>query len=426
MTGSRAELALVAALRQEPDFSALKSLPSLDSSTGRTLLQWLDRSGLALPLLRQLRRQNATSQLSDSFHRALCQRSAANAARTRDILEEAQRLNSAFCCFGVTAVVLKGITLAPDFCDDLALRHQVDFDFLVDPEQVHRAADALGSCGYFTAAVNESGETCFLTPLNHIPSRNDDLYALQRQRQVDLHTSLWEPCPWLPAQAPKDCLKLARLQNIAGANYWSLSLEDKFLLQVLHTFRHSFRSWIRLSWLFEIGKCLDNHQHDDQLWNRVVTRAGDTRLTKSIFAFVLGLVHRLFAVPVPVILRNWTADAMTLPLCAWLDYFAPRWATSDWPGSLNNLLLAAEFIPDSNLRIRYWRSRLLPGKTQTSLGTVKTTDTKNFLRLQAARAAYVAHRAAVHLKDIAAFPVQLFRWKRALESCRRLGFGQHW
>jgi hypothetical protein len=425
MTDLQAKLAIVTALRQAPDFSGLKSLPSLDSSTGRNLLQWLDRSGLALPFLHQLQRRNATTQLSDSWHRALCQRLTANTARTRDMLGEAQRLNTAFSSFGVAAAVLKGITLVPDFCDNLALRHQVDFDFLVGPGQVHQAADALHSLGYSAFSVNGAGEICFLTPLKHIPSLNDDLYALQRQRQVDLHTSLWEPCSWLPVQAPEDCLKLARPQNTAATDYLSLSLEDKFLLQVLHTFRHSFRSWIRLSWLFEISKCLHTHWQDDQLWNRVIARAGDTRLTKSIFAFVLGLTHRLFGVSVPVALRNWTADAMTLPLCTWLDYFALRWAMADWPGSLNNLFLTAEFIPNASLRAQYWRSRLLPGRTQTSLGAVRTIDTKNCLRLQSARAAYVAHRAAVHLKDIAALPVQLFRWKRALESCRRFGFDEH-
>lgn len=425
MTDSQTKLAIVTALRQEPDFSELRSLPSPDSSTGRHLLQWLDRSGLALLFLQQLQRHSVMSRLSDSWRHALGQRLTANVVRTRDMLDEAQRLNAAFSSFGVAAAVLKGITLVPDFCDDLALRHQVDFDFLVNPAQVHQAADALRSLGYFAAHVNEAGETCFLTPLTHIPSSKDDLYALQRQRQVDLHTSLWEPCSWLPAQAPRDCLTLARPQNIAGTNYLGLSLEDKILLQVLHTFRHSFRSWIRLSWLFEIGKCLHNHQHDNQLWKRVITRAGDARLTKSIFAFILGLADRLFGATVPVTLRNWTADAMTLPLYAWLDYFALRWATSDWPGSLDNLFLAPEFIPDAGLRAQYWRSRLLPGKTQTSLGAVTTTGTKNFLRLQAARAAYLAHRAAVHAKDIAAFPVQLFRWRRALESCRRLGFNEH-
>lgn len=425
MTDSQTKLAIITALRHEPDFSAMNSLPPLDGPAGHRLLQWLDRSGLAFPFLRQLQNHNVTAQLSDSWQHVLCQRLTANAARTRDMLGEAQRLNTAFNALGVTAAVLKGITLAPDFCDDLALRHQVDFDFLVDPEQVYQAADALRSCGYSSARVNELAETCFLTPLNHIPSRSDDLYALQRQRQVDLHTSLWESCPWLPVQAPEDCLRRARLQNIAGTNYLSLSLEDKFLLQVLHTFRHSFRSWIRLSWLFEISKCLHHHRHDAQLWNCVVTRAGNTHLTKSIFAFVLGLVIRLSGVRIPATLCEYSADALTLPLCTWLDHFALDWAISDWPGSLSNLFLTPEFIPDANLRGQYWRSRLLPGKAQTSLGAVKTASTKNFLRLQVARAGYLAHRAAVHLRDIAALPIQQFRWKRALESCRRLGFDGH-
>jgi Uncharacterised nucleotidyltransferase len=425
MTDAPTKLAIVAALQQEPDFAALKSLPPLESSTGRHLLQWLDRSGLALPFLRQLQHHNVTALLPDSWRGALCQRLAANAARTRDMLDEAQRLNAAFSSFGVTAAVLKGITLAPDFCDDLVLHHQVDFDLLVEPKQVHRAANALRSCGYSAASINEVGETCFLTPLSHIPSRADDLYALQRQRQVDLHTSLWEPCSWLPVEVPEDCLKLARLQNIAGVNYLSLSLEDKFLLQVLHAFRHSFRSWIRLSWLLEIGKCMQNHRYDVGLWRRVIARAGDARLIKSIFALVLGLVARVFRVSIPLVLSDWSAAATTVPVRAWLDHFALDWAIADWPGSLNNLFLTAEFIPDPALRAQYWRSRFLPGKAQTSLGVINPAGIKNFLRLQTARAGYVAHRAAVHLKDMAALPIQQFRWKRALASCRRLEFDEH-
>jgi len=425
MTNSGPKLAILAALRQGPDVFALKPLPTLNKPRGRVLLKWLDRSGLALTFLRQLQNHGAASQLSEAWHHALCQRLAANAARTRDMLEEAQRITAAFCSFEVTAALLKGITLAPDFCDDLILRHQVDFDFLIDRQEVHRAADALRSCGYSAASLNESGESCFLTPLLHIPSRNDDLYAMQRQRQIDLHTSLWEPCAWLPVQVPQDCLKFARPQTIAGVDYLSPSLEDKFLFQVLHAFRHSFRSWIRLSWLLEIAKCIDNHTDDAELWGRVVSRAGDTHLSKSIFAFVLGLVTRLFGIPAPEVLRSWCADSLTLSLCAWLDHFGVDWAISDWPGSLNNLFLTAEFIPDSSLRAKYWRSRLVPGKTQTSLGSVAANDAKKFLRLQAARVGYVAHRAAVHLKDIVALPIQQFRWRRALESCRRPGFDKN-
>src|SRR6266403_1228918 len=271
--------------------------------------------------------------------------------------------------------------------------------------------------------LNESGETCFTTPLQHIPSRHDDLYVRQRHRQVDLHTSLWEDCPWLLVESPQDCLKKAQRQCVNGVEFLSLSLEDKFLLQVLHAFRHSFRSWVRVSWLLEISNCIANHQQDEAFWYRVIGRTSNARLAKSIFAFIVGLVSRLFQSPLPSPIKSWTADATTPSLRAWLDYFALDWAISDWPGSLNNLFLIEEFIPDRRLRMRYLRSRLLPRRSQASLGAVEATDTINSFRLETARIRYLAYRGVVHLKDIASLPGRLIRWKRALEASRRLTCG---
>jgi hypothetical protein len=105
---------------------------------------------------------------------------------------------------------------------------------------------------------------------------------------------------------------------------------------------------------------------------------------------------------------------MTPPLRAWLDHFALDWAISDWPGSLNNLFLTQEFIPDQKLRMNYWRSRLLPRKSQTSLGEVVAANAINSLQLEMARIRYLAYRGTVHLKDIALLPRQWIRWKRAL------------
>ena len=423
MNDSCPKRALLAALGCEPEFSHLRNLPALSSQGGRNLLRWLDRGGLALALLRRLQNHKAEPQISEAWLHILEQRQARNLDRTRDMLEEARRVNAALRLFDVTAAFLKGFTLSPDFCDDPALRHQTDFDILVPPGSVHRAADALRSCGYSTPFLSESGETCFLTPLEHIPSANADLYDIQRQRQDDLQTSVEDSCSWLPVETPQDCLAHAHPQNICGVEFLSLSLEDKFLVQVLHAFRHSFRSWIRLSWLLEIACCMEKRRENSALWHRVTRRAGPTRLTKSIFAFVLGLTNRLFHTPVPSVLSSWASEAMTLPLRAWLEHFAIDWAISDWPGSLNNLFLTAEFIPDPSLRRQYWRSRLLPEKRHASLGAVTTTSPRKFLQLQAARLSYVAHRAVAHLKEIAALPRQQLRWKRALESSGRPGFG---
>jgi Uncharacterised nucleotidyltransferase len=426
MTDAGPKRAALAALGYEPEFSSLALLPGLDSQVGVALLRWLDWSGLALPLWGRLLRQNASDQLSEEWRCALRERFARNAERTRDMLEEAQRLNAAFRSFGVLVATMKGFSLSPDFCDDPYLRHQVDFDFLASAKDVRASALALESCGYSTTHLNQSRETCFQTELREIPSAEDDIYRLQRQRQADLHISIWEPCSWLPVEAPADCLEHARLQNTHGIEYLGLALEDKFLLHVLHAFRHSFRSWMRVAWLFEIAQCLEKHREDVVLWNRVTQRPGSARLTKRIFAFVLGLVERLFRTPIPTPLRAWTRDAMTHSLSTWLEHFAFEWATADWPGNLNNLLLASEFIPDPQLRMQYWRSRLLPKKAQASLGAVAVTSTKEFFKLQAARLKYAANRAALQLKDIAALPKQQLRWRRALGSSRRANFDANW
>jgi hypothetical protein len=90
------------------------------------------------------------------------------------------------------------------------------------------------------------------------------------------------------------------------------------------------------------------------------------------------------------------------------------WAISDWPGSLTNLFLAAEFIPERNLRLQYCRSRLFPRKSHASMGVISITGRNMFLRLQTARLSYLAHRTAVHLKEMVSLPIQHLRWKRAL------------
>jgi hypothetical protein len=130
----------------------------------------------------------------------------------------------------------------------------------------------------------------------------------------------------------------------------------------------------------------------------------------------------LFHCSTPPAVRVWTAEAKTPSLTAWLDHFSVNWAIADWPGSLENLFVAAEFIPDANLRRQYWRSRLFPKKASTSLGERSYVTRKQWLRWQAVRFDYVSHRAAMHIKEIIALPLQQMRWRRATHASRRLGF----
>jgi hypothetical protein len=410
--------AVLAAFQRQPDFTALTTLSALRPKANRDLLRWLDQSGLALTFLSRLQVLDAVPLIPGDLRSALSQRSARNAERLRDMLQEFQRLTDAFRNHGVFAATLKGFTLAPDFCEHLSLRHQTDFDFLVDPGDVPVAAEALHSCGYSTPSLSHSGESCFTTPLLHAPSRQDDLYSLQHHRQVDLHTSIWENYPWLSVSVPSDCLDHAEPSVVHSVPCYGLSLEDKFLTQVFHLFRHSFRFWIRLSWLLEICRCMEVHREDELLWRRVIARAGEDHLTKSIFAFVLGLANRLFDCCVPPLLLSWSSTGLTHSMRTWLNYFSVDWAISDLPGSLKNLFLTGEFIPDRKRRLHYLRSRLLPRKGQTSVGDVATPNVASSLKLKSAQLQYLAHRSVVHAKDLLCLPWEQFRWKRALMVAR--------
>ena len=418
MSDPRCKRAVLAALSYQPDFSGIACFPPLNSQDGQHTLRWMDQSGLSLIFLHQLQSLGRTGSISDDWSNALHQRSARNIERTRDLLEEFKRVNDALRTYGVIAAALKGFTLVPDFCKELSLRHQSDLDFLIYPDSIENAAIALQSLGYSTTHLNTAGESCFVTPLRHIPSSHDDLYALQHHRQVDLHTAICEDSPWLRLELPEDSLQQAQTRDSNGVQALSLSLEDKFITQVFHAFRHSFRSWVRLSWLLEIGRCMELHRQHTAFWNRVIERAKSSRWTRNVFALVLGLVTRLFQTPIPAPLQCWTMEAMSLRLRAWLNVFGVDWAISDWPGSLKNIFLITDFIPDRKLRIEYCRSRMLPKRSHASLGAVAATDRNMFFRLQSARLNYVAGRSAAHLKQIIDLPLQHLRWKRALYASR--------
>jgi hypothetical protein len=426
MTEPRTKRVVLAALGQKPEFAGLPNFPTVSTRAGSGLLRWLDRSGLALVFLGQLRRYGQSTRLSDEWLQCLSSRLARNVERTEDMLQEAQRIQSGFRAHGVPAVTLKGFTLWPDFCDDSCLRHQVDFDYLVAPQNLVFASRVLQVLGYHVGQLNESGESRFYTPSRHIPSSNDDLYVKQHQRQVELHTSIWENCDWVAARPPDDCLDHAQPQMIDGVEHLGLSLEDKFVFHVLHAFRHSFGTWSRVSWLYEVSWCMQKHHGNEALWERVIKRAGAGALTKSMFAFVLGLVNRLFHAQVPKALQSYAVDSMSLPLRTWLDHFACDWVISDGPGRLSNLFLTPEFIPDREVRKRYWRKRLFPHKLEATMASDSAPKAGQFFGLQAARLRYLAHRFNTHIQDLAVLPMQQIRWKRALEASRRSNFGQIW
>lgn len=401
-------------LQREPDFSGLADIPALRSKAGERLLCWLDYSGLALNFLRSVECSDEAAHLPKDWRNVLKRRMDRNATRLKDMLGEFRRLNDAFRANGVKYVTMKGFSLLPDFYDDAVLRHQTDFDFLVEPNDVESAAAVLQSLGYSTPRLSRTEESSFTTPLSKVPSHKDDLYAIQQHRQVDLHVSLTEKSEWIQLRVPDDCMSRAVDMNLYGIQFWALALPDRFVCQVLHAFRHCFRSWVRLSWLMEIGRCMEMHAENDNLWSSVIELSGNDVVAKRIFGFVLCLTNQLFKFRISSQLRAWTEQGMTKSIRVWLDHFSEKWALADWPGNLSNLLLAPEFIPDRKLRNEYLASRLFPKKAVAAVESLRGPATKKPLLGNVQQWIYVAQRSRVHLKDLLALPADLLRWKFAL------------
>jgi hypothetical protein len=417
MTSLGVKLAVFGALAAKPDFSRLAILHKLSARGRKDFLAWLDRGGLSLYLLDQTERHARSNLLPADLRSALGQKAQSNLRRSKDMWAEFLRVTGSFEAGGVRAATMKGFSLVPDYCASSALRHQTDFDFLVDPASVVPAAGALRSCGYVARRLSTSGESYFTTPSNVTPRAGDDIFELQRHRQIDLHVAVWDPVEYLDLALPTDCLAKAQPRVIRDRSVLCLGDEDQFLLQVGHAFKHMLRSWIRPSWLFEISRFLASRR-DPEFWRRVQERAGDSATVRRALAMVLLTVQEVFGEVAPERIHSWFAPAVTDRLRLWVQHCAREWVAADWPGSLSNLLVAREFARDPASYRAYLVSRIRPARAQLSIGETRSQG----LRLEArlAAAGYLALRARKHLAELARLPLTLFRWNRAVRASAAL------
>jgi Uncharacterised nucleotidyltransferase len=409
---------LLGALRPVPDFSGLSTLHESSSSQLRNLLRWLDQSGLALYLLTQLQDHGVLEAVPDEFRVALQHRLKANRERTRAMNGEFERLVQSFRQNGVQFCALKGLTLTPEFCPSAELRHQTDFDFLVAPGWLENAKQAVRSCGYEQQAT-EAHEVTFATPLLHVPSPHDDIYAIARHREVDLITTLHQTTHGVSIDAPTGVFDRVENKTLQGLSFPALRAEDMFCLQVMHAFRHLLGSWIRVSWLFEIGYFMDRHYGDANLWRTVSERMGLHAKARNAFGLVVSLTKTLFPRRIPQALDNWCLRSLPARIEAWVAQFGLKTAISDLNGAKWTLFVHREFVDDPDSWNSYVRQRIFPVGRGSSIGTVQTTDVGTRMRARLSQLRHTMHRSIFHAGTLFSLPLEAIRWKYAQRSLER-------
>jgi hypothetical protein len=328
---------------------------------------WLDDAGLAFYFLQKLKNTDTAGTVPTWVISRLEQSFASNQQRVRDMSHRFAVLNQKFNECGVRYAVLKGLSLVPQFCPDASLRHQGDFDYLVDDQSILAAQQVLQEAGYRLKRPCSSQESIFLIPGTGKPSRGPAQYSARAPHAVELHLDIWDrdqhKLPLMPRLFSVERTRTQRWNDFA---FPALEDDDAFLLQVMHACQHLFTYWIRMSCLYEIGYFLNQRASDASLWNRIEQCVGDNLMLREFVVVISELVAKLFAPNLPPLVRFW-GSRIRPGTRVWIENYARRWTFSELPAhefrvfpTTKLVLFLHQQYRDAGTQRHFVRDRVLP------------------------------------------------------------------
>lgn len=374
---------------------------------------WLDASGLALYLLDWLRSHAAEDAIPDSVMERLEQRHADNEQRTTTLFVEFARINAAFRASGMEYANLKGFTLVPDYCPDLSLRCQMDFDFLVDAAQAEPCVALLRTLGYSLMTSNAHVME-FKSHAGRVPHIRD-LYKPRPQRAVEIHL-----CDDAGIELQSRQLRHSRMLGINGIDVAALTAEDMFLGQASHLFRHVRSEWTRVSWLLEFRHFVICHRTDAKFWLAVERKAMEAPGASLAVGVALHLAERAFGMFAPRELRDWSAARLPASVALWIERYGDEVLLASFPGSKLYLILERE-LDSSRKMSSTIRRRLLPMRTPARVTSAASGGVGERFRAFQFQLRYFLFRLRFHFVHTPRYLWEAWRWRRFPRSSDGLG-----
>jgi len=333
-----------------------------EESWQRTL-SWLDLSGLALYFRHRLETTQQLSMIPTPVRQRLDSCAGANRVRASAMGEELKAINQTFMGVGIHPVVLKGLTLVPDYCPDPAMRTQYDHDLLIRPQSEGRAKRALEAAGYRRKNSETEEPAVYRRPDEKLRYAADfeALYSQRLGRSIELHLRLWEQGgERIDVNLPQDFVERAVRRRVHDFEIVCLSDEDALVFQVLHAFRHILRNWCRLSVFLEIAYFLNRRAADTSFWRRFVERTDTLRSVSEATAVVFGLAEILFGgLSPPEIKARQSSDSFAA-LALWVRRYGRAAALTNFRSNKYSLFLHREFVTDPVVWADIRRRRLFP------------------------------------------------------------------
>jgi len=326
-------------------------------------LPWLDISGLALYFRQRLATTEQLSLIPGPVRQRLDSCARANGIRAAAMVEELKTLNEIFIGVGIHPMVLKGITLVPDYCPNSAIRTQYDHDLLIQPESEDRAKHALEAAGYRRKNSETEEPAVYYRPNEKLRFATDfeALYSQRLARPIELHLRLWEQGgERIDINLPENFFERAVKRRVHDFEILCLSDEDALVFQVLHAFRHILRNWCRLSVFLEIAQFLKRRASDSDFWRRFVELTDTLRWAPEATAVVFDLAELLFGGPSPPEVRARQSSDSFAALTLWTRRYGRPAALTNFRSSKHSLFLHREFIKNPVIWAGIRRQRLFP------------------------------------------------------------------
>lgn len=369
---------------------------------------WLITSGLALHLLCTLRETHSESVVPGKYLHRLGDLYDASGPRTDELRRDLLALNRRFQALGVPYVNWKGFALEPEFCPDIRLRNQTDYDLIIQPEDRDLFHGALLDAGYIRFQQLEHEWRYDLSPGDQYSL--EDVYRRKPHRRVELHLGMDSP-PVKGTPMGFECLLERRqIRTMDGVAFPVLAAEDAFVAHASHAGKHALVGWVRLAWLLELQTFARRHADDVPFWQGVEGRVDDSSAVSVALALALaGCVwpHSLSGVLSHVV------EVLPPNLLRWLDQHGRDFALSDFPGTKLHLFLHRELL-DGTAFHNLERSALYPVKVPLKVAYAPAeAPVSRRARAAGNQARFVLKRLKFHMIENARYLWMKRRWERA-------------
>lgn len=386
-------------------------LSALSSRQWRSLLHWLDYSGLALYFLDRMQELRLVHWIPAAVLERLRQNQADNTERTWAMLREAIAIHASFQQAGLSCAILKGLSLSPLAAPRPELRSQFDLDFLVAELDACHARGILERRGYRLYSANSR---TLEFKFNERPGVSlKELYKNLPSFAVELHL---EPA----VGSHYSVLRRVCRREILGTSISVLLPVDLLLGQGLHAFKHLRGEFTRASQLLEFRRHVLARYRDNAFWADLKAIGEEMPGVSLALGTVILLITSVMGEFAPDSLTSWTVRCLPGPVQLWVELHGRRAVFGSIPGSKLYVLLESWLERKDSTANHSVRSKLFPSRLPLPIIRPFPNETLVFrLRRHRMQLRHCLSRLRFHVVEGIRYTWHAYRWRQGLSRLKR-------